>query len=161
MSTIFSSSACFNIITVSGRKEGIDKFKCTLKDNKFHFDQTVASSGDKRRDWGTRTLHKSHIISLETKKVVLLCITESEPGLEWAKRCVSSYREDYLYISIKTAYYTPKTMKYGINITESMGTGNKEWIISLTDFKTPRKKHFDYFVEQFGFMDPKVKDVMS
>lgn len=160
---------CFNIITVTGRKEHLCCFRASMDDSHFHFIQTVypclGDRGfDKREKWGTEEFISATIIEDTPNKIVIFCETLKTPGLEWAKLCEEKFRQKRVPITIQINYYSLATLKYGIYIVKAAGFGQKQWDIRPIrkdkDGKGYDKTHFDYFFEQFGFVNPKVKELL-
>lgn len=158
---ISSGIACFSLITVTGRKEAVERFRNTMENGQFHFDQVPIQQNwmSDVEKWGTLSLIDSYIIEDKPKKIVILCETLETPALRWAEKCEKFFRckgppKNRCYITIQTNYYSLMTKTYGIHIVKSAGNGHKYW--KLPDKST--NSHFKYFLEQFGFMEPKVQE---
>jgi len=169
MYALSSPTSCFSLIIITGRKEHIERFRNIMEGDIFHFEQTVhprlGEKFDAERSWGTKALIFAKLIEDTREKVVILCETEMTPGLVWAERCEAIFREKRLpqnrfHVCIQTNYYSLGTRKYGIHIVKPAGRGKHEW--DMPDFsKKIGKTHFDHFIEQFGFLHPKVQSVLN
>jgi len=159
--------SCFNIITISGRNEAVVRFRNSMDGDEFRLDQLVFSPlGTSPTDfncfeiWGTPELRNALLIDDEPNKITIFCETEKTPPTSWAKKCEFQFRargppKSRCYINIKICYYSLYTLKYGIFIVKSAGNGHNHWKI---DNVSGNKKHFEYFLEQFGFLDPRIKN---
>ncbi len=161
---------CISILTITGRTEFLDRFRNTMDNNEFHFNQTIypdpweikhgRSRFDKKEKWGTEDFVRARVLSNTSTKIVLWCETKETPGLAWAKRCHQSFKRKRAPLTIQTAHYNIATEIYGMHLMKVAGEGKHQWKIGTSAF-TPTEEgkklreysHFGCFLKQFGFLD--------
>ena len=163
---------CVSILTITGRTEFLDRFRATMDNNEFHFDQTVYPElweikfgFDKKVKWGTEDFVCGRVLSNTSTKIVLWCETKDTPGLEWAKKCHWLFKRKRAPITIQTAHYNLATEIYGTHLVKAAGAGKHQWKIGtsafmpteegskVTSLKLREHSHFGCFLKQFGFLD--------